>query len=175
MSRLHDQRPGQLQRKSSHIPRVSLHGMVFRRLSSLIMGLSMHQKRMPHLPRTSYQFYHIMSSPYFAQSKGEAERAVGNIKNLLKKSDDPYLALLVYRATPLQNGYSPSELLTCHMLRTTVPSTRSQRSPRIPDAVTLRAKDEHLKSRQKQNFDSHHGARELPPLAPGDTVLGLRS
>jgi len=35
---------------------------------------------------------------------------------------------------------------------------------------SLRAKDERLKSRQKLNFDSHHGARELPPLAPGDTV-----
>jgi len=117
-----------------------------------------------------YQFHHITSSPYFPQSNGEAERAVGTVKNLLKKSDDPYLALLSYRATPLQNGYSPSELLMCRILRTTVPSTRSQRVPKVPDAVSLRAKDERLKSRQKLNFDSHHGARELPPLAPGDTV-----
>ena len=81
-----------------------------------------------------------------------------------------YHALLACRATPLQNGYSPSELLICRMLRTTVPSTCSQQSPRIPGVVTLRAKDEHLKSRQKQSFDNHHGAREVPPLAPSDTV-----
>ena len=117
-----------------------------------------------------YQFHHITSSPYFPQSNGEAERAVGTVKNLLKKSDDAYLALLAYRATPLQNGYSPSELLMCRKLRTTVPSTHSQRVPKVPDSVTLREKDKHLKIRQKQNFDSHHGVRELPPLAQGDTV-----
>ena len=55
-----------------------------------------------------YQFQHVMSSPYFPQSNGEAERAVGTIKNLLKKSNDPYLALLSYCTAPLQIGYSPS-------------------------------------------------------------------
>jgi hypothetical protein len=30
---------------------------------------------------------------------------------MLKKSDDPYIALLSYRATPLDNGHSPAELL----------------------------------------------------------------
>ena len=117
-----------------------------------------------------FQFEHITSSPYFPQSNGEAERAVGTIKNLLKKKDDPYLALLAYRATPLETGYSPAELLMSRMLRTTVPSTRKQRAPRVPDRASIRAKDQQLKTRQKRNFDSHHGVRELSPLSPGDTV-----
>ena len=32
------------------------------------------------------------------------------IKGLLASNSDNYLALLSYRATPLQNGYSPAEL-----------------------------------------------------------------
>ena len=54
-------------------------------------------------------FQHTFSSPRFPQSNGEAEPAVQTGKNLLKKTIDPYWAL-VYRVTPLQNGYSPAEL-----------------------------------------------------------------
>ena len=39
-------------------------------------------------------------------------------KRFLKKNKDPYLALLSYRATPLQNGLLPSESLMRRRLRT---------------------------------------------------------
>ena len=117
-----------------------------------------------------YEFRHVTSSPYFPQGNGEAERAVGTIKSLLKKTDDPYKALLAYRSTPLSLGYSPSQLLMGRTLRSTVPTTRSQREPQIPDLTSVRARDEKNKARQKQNHDLHHGARELSPLQPGDQV-----
>ncbi len=105
-----------------------------------------------------YQFEHVTRSPHYPQANGEAERAVQTIKGLLKKEGDPYLALLAYRATPLQNGLSPSELLMSRRLRTTVPMPREQ-------LKTLREREERLKTRQKSNFDRYHGVRELRPVS----------
>ena len=119
---------------------------------------------------SEYQFQHVTSSPLYPQSNGEAERAVKTIKGLLKKESDPYLALLSYRATPLQIGYSPSELLMGRKLRTTVPTTRGQLIPRVPDSTVVRERDRHQKQRQEKTFNCHHGARDLPELSPGDTV-----
>ena len=47
-----------------------------------------------------YQFKHVTSSPYHPQSNGEAERAAGTVKKLLKKEKDHFLATLSYRSTP---------------------------------------------------------------------------
>jgi len=44
----------------------------------------------------NYGFIHTTNSPQFPQSIGEAEWGVQAVKNLLKKSDDSYLALLIY-------------------------------------------------------------------------------
>ena len=54
--------------------------------------------------------------------------------------------------------------------RTTVPSTIEQRRPRIPDPDEVREKDEKEKKRQKENYDSHHGAKEQRPLTSGEMV-----
>jgi len=117
-----------------------------------------------------YRFQHNTSSPYFPQSNGEAERAVKTVKGLLQKASDPYLAMLAYRATPLAVGYTPSELLMGRKLRTTVPITRQQRKPIVPDHSAVIERDKREKARQAENFNFHHGARQLPTLQPGDTV-----
>ena len=117
-----------------------------------------------------YQFTHTTSSPYFPQSNGEAERAVGIIKSLLKKEGDPYLALLAYRSTPLAVGFSPAELLMLRKLRSTIPTPRASRKPQIPDEEVVRERDKLLKDKQKENFDKQHGARAKPCLKTGQLV-----
>ena len=117
-----------------------------------------------------YGFQHVKSSPHYPQGNGEAERAVKTIKGLLKKSDDPYLAILAYRSTPLECGFSPAQLLMSRSLRTTLPVIREQRMPRVVDLTRLQEKDNHIKKRQKYNYDQSHRTKELPMLEPGDTV-----
>ena len=105
-----------------------------------------------------YQFEHITSSPHYPQT----------VKCLLKKRD-PHLALLSYRATLLQSGFSPSELLMSRKLRTNVLVTREVLKPQVPDLSSVRERDERHKTRQQSKYNSRHGARELTPLNPGET------
>ena len=117
-----------------------------------------------------YGFLHTTSSPRFPQSNGEAERAVKTVKAMLKKSDDPYLAMLIYRSTPLQNGFSPAELLMNRRLRTNLPITEAQLKPKVPDFTAVKAKEEEQNRKQKKVFDFRHATRELDPLLPGEEV-----
>ena len=119
---------------------------------------------------TQYSFTHTTSSPQFPQANGAAERAVRTIKDLLKKSDDPYLAILTYRSTPLENGYSPAELLMGRKLRTTIPTTLQTMKPQLPKMSQLQNREKKIKKRQQQNFNRRHKATNLKPLSKGDTV-----
>ena len=67
-----------------------------------------------------YKFTHVTKSPRYPASYGEAEKAVRMVKGFLKKCDDLYLKLLTYRSTPLNNGYSPAELLMGRQLSTII-------------------------------------------------------
>lgn len=83
---------------------------------------------------TQWGFTHTTSSPRYAQSNGEVEHAVRTVKWLFQKEKDPYLALMAYRATPLANGYSPSQLSMGRQLRTSVLVTLSSLNPGWTDA-----------------------------------------
>ena len=95
-----------------------------------------------------YGFTHITSSPHYPQGNGATERGVGTVKTLLSKSsDDPYSALLAYHATPLENGYSPAELLMGRKLRTTIPTIQKQLLPCLPVKSAVKEKEEKIRKR----------------------------
>jgi len=113
----------------------------------------------------TYGIEHKYSSPYHAQSNGQAEKGVGIVKNVLKKSleckEDPYLALLAYRSTPLDCGKSPAELCMNRKLRTTLPNVDDHNVNKDPRATKERAK-------QKEHYDK--GAKPLRELSANETV-----
>ena len=113
-----------------------------------------------------FGFQHAFSSPRFPQSDGEAERAVQTVKNLLKKSINPYLALPTYRTTPLQSGSSPAQLLMGRKLRTTVPATNIKLTPNWDCLKDFILKVTELEFRQRQCFDNCHRVCDMPQFLP---------
>ena len=118
-----------------------------------------------------YDFSHVTSSPRYPQSNGAAERMVKTVKELLKKSDDPYLALLAYRTSPLANGYSPAQILMGRRLRTTVPTAEENLIPQSIATEKLREKDDDVHAKQKAGFDRRHRVKEMPTLETGQNVF----
>ncbi len=108
-----------------------------------------------------YGFDHSTSSPTYAQSNGMAETGVKIVKRLLKKAaennEDPYLALLNYRSSPLECGKSPAELLMGRSLRT--------RLPKFDELLHAMCENS---ARAAANYDKN--AKNLQPLKEGETV-----
>ena len=72
----------------------------------------------------TWEFQHTASSPYNSQSNGKAESAVKIAKRLLKRSRDPYRALLEWRNTPTAGmGSSPAQRLLARRTRAAVPTS----------------------------------------------------
>ena len=91
----------------------------------------------------SWNFKHITSSPYNPRSNGLAERTVQTIKRTLIKTNDPYKALLLLRATPIDAHLrSPAELLYNRRLTTILPTTlHDSLDTRTRNRLTARSKD----------------------------------
>ncbi|XP_044182055.1 uncharacterized protein LOC122962870 [Acropora millepora] len=117
-----------------------------------------------------YSFTHVTSSQELSQANGEAERAVQTIKNALKKEKDPGKALMSYRATPLENGCSLSEMHFGRTIGTTIPVFPDKLKPSWPGLQELREHEQESKIVQTkrynvtddtQIFSSSYDANEL--------------
>ena len=109
-----------------------------------------------------YRFLHVTSSPRYPQSNGLVERTVQTIKQLFKKTpNDPQMALLTYRATPLPwCGLSPAELLMGRRIRTPVPVANCLLVPEWSYLNKFRKQDLELKEREQRDYNARHKAQE---------------
>ena len=120
----------------------------------------------------TYGFHHITSSPYYPQANGQAERIMHTVKNLLQNPKDPYIALLSYRATPLQwCDLSPAESFQGCRIRIGVPQPKSSFIPQWTHTQQLKELHEKYKSSQSEHFNKRHRVRSFPPLPDNTPVL----
>ena len=122
-----------------------------------------------------WNFDHNTSSPRNPRSNGQAEAAVKVVKGLLTRAkysgQDPYLALLAYRSTPIDaHLQSPAEMLYQRTIRTTLPQRIHHKDPH--------ATDDHAQLNQcaiqSAEYHDHH-CRPKTPLYAGQIVSVLNN
>ena len=70
-------------------------------------------------------------------------------RHTFSSTKNPYLAMLAYRSTPLQNGFSPAELLMSRRLCTTIPIVHHQLKPSVLDYEIIKVKEDDSKRNKK--------------------------
>ena len=107
-----------------------------------------------------WEFVHSVSAPYHSQSNGKAEAAVKIVKRLLKRSQDPYRAILKWRNTPTAEfGTSPCQRFFGRRTRSVVPVTVHKLIPRHPGDLWEKKVE---RQRKIQKYKTQTG-RNLPP------------
>ncbi len=116
-----------------------------------------------------WEFEHVTSSPKYPRSNGMAERYVGTVKSLLKKATDPYLSMLEFRTTPIDDlGLSPAQLLMGRRLNTKIPIHKELLKPQPVNSEDVK---QHLNQKQAvQKFYYDRGTKNLSSLNIGDGV-----
>ena len=117
----------------------------------------------------TYGFQHVTTSPHFPSANGFIEKLVGTVKRIFTKcketGQDPHLALLAYRATPLSNKIdSPAELLSGRRIKTTLLCR--------PPGGDQHTKEELIKIKQSaaDRFNKTVPNKPLQPLVVGQNV-----
>lgn len=105
-----------------------------------------------------------------AQCNGCAEAAVKIARTKLIKSSDPYRAPMAYRATPLDNGCSPAELLFSRRLRIHVPLSAQLLISSAPDAAQLKTSKHEARECQESDYNKRHAVSDRPELQPTQKV-----
>ena len=106
--------------------------------------------------KAKYGFKHTTSSPYHPQANGTAESGVRIAKRILKQ-EDPLLALMAYRATPIPaTGKTPSELIMGRLIRTTLPTLTKVLEPKLPNHSAVKRADIKAKRLYKESFDKRN-------------------
>jgi len=80
-----------------------------------------------------------------------------------------------YRANPLENGYSPAEMLFGRKIRTTVPVFPDQLKPSWPGLQELREHEQESKLVQTKRYNVSHQCTELPALKTRRPCVGCGS
>ena len=117
-------------------------------------------------------FHAVFSGVWFLtrNNNGEAERAAQRAKQILKPTD-PFLALMIHRATPLQTtgcSGSPTRLMLGTQIRTPFPTLQTKLEPAWPDLQHVGQVDERAK--QSYSYNNRYDVRPLPELQPGTSV-----
>jgi len=116
-------------------------------------------------------FSHVISSPRYPQSNGQAESGVKIAKAILTKGNDPYENLMAYRSTPLHNGFSPAQLLMGRQIRTTLPMLTLNLEPSQIPHNEVAQREQARKDKSKEDFDKRHRAVEKKPLQTNERVF----
>ena len=120
-----------------------------------------------------WNFDHNTSSPRNPRSNGQAEAAVNIVKGLLNHAkysgEDPYLALLAYRSTPIDAHLrSPADMLYQRTIHITLPQRICHKDPHAADDR------DRLNQRATQSAEYHdRRCRPKSPLYAGQTVSVL--
>ena len=113
-----------------------------------------------------WKFQHTTSSPHYPQSNGKAEAAVKICKRILRRCEDPFMALLEHRNTVSEGmSTSPVQRLLGRATRSTLP-----RKEEATEAELSNHREKEVK-RMKVQERYNRTARELPPLKEGQPVM----
>ncbi|GFO04246.1 Pol polyprotein [Plakobranchus ocellatus] len=104
------------------------------------------------------------------QANGEAEQAAQAVKNCLHKATDPYVAILIYHATPQHNDCAPSKIMMGRNYIQNRPPFRKFSNPRIMAFPLLFQKEHRYRDNQPENFNQRHATQPALELYAGDPV-----